>query len=96
MTIDISLPVVSREAQKELEVPSTSSAPLPPGSPQMPELQPMEVDRPVTPALSEPEEKVPNPFELLVKAAKMQNPKQFDIPEEMMVFAPLPGRFCVI
>ena len=66
----------------------------------MPELQPMEVIPPPPPPPAPPqeepppaqeEEKVVNPFEMLIKAAKMQNPKQFDIPESLMVFAPLPG-----
>ncbi|XP_072024779.1 LOW QUALITY PROTEIN: PHD finger protein 12-like [Amphiura filiformis] len=80
--------LISREAQKELEGPSTSTAV--PGSLKMPELQLMEVDRPSHRPVGA-EEKPLNPFELLVKAAKLQNPKQFDMPDELMVFAPLPG-----
>ncbi|XP_033123294.1 PHD finger protein 12-like isoform X2 [Anneissia japonica] len=35
-----------------------------------------------------------NPFDMLVKAAAVQNPKQFSVPPEFMTNAPLPGSSC--
>lgn len=72
--------------------------------PQMPELLPMDISEPAQPmiqtaaaaaaavAMAKEEAKAENPFEILIKAAKLQNPKQFEMPEALMVFAPLPGK----
>lgn len=37
-----------------------------------------------------------NPFVMLIKAAAIQNPEQFQLPAELMSHAPLPGTYRIL